>query len=68
MPSLVVIRPQIKEKQREGTMCPPAYMVTKYPSLNRVKTITDKDYHSINELNVLHITIGRLEQEKRLLL
>ena len=30
--------------------------------------ITDKDYQSINESNVLRITIGRLEQGKRLLL
>ena len=36
MPSLVVIGPQIKEKQREGAQCP-AYMVPKDPSLNRVK-------------------------------
>ena len=28
------------------------------------KPITDKDYHNINEFNVLRITIGRLEQEK----
>ena len=37
MPSLVVIGPQIKEKQR-GAQCPPAYMVPKDPSLNRVKS------------------------------
>ena len=44
MPSLVVIGPRIKEKQR-GALCPlctlcppPAYMVPKDPSLNRVKT------------------------------
>ena len=36
MPSLVLIGPQMKEKQR-GTMFPPAYMVPKDPSLNRVK-------------------------------
>ena len=35
MPSLVVIRQQIKEKQRGGT----AYMVPKDPSLNRVKHV-----------------------------
>ena len=43
MPSLVAIEPQIKEKQRgqqRGAQCapPPAYMVPKDPSLNRVKT------------------------------
>ena len=43
MPSLVVIGKQIKEKQMKGrgggggTMCPPAYMVPKDPTLNRVK-------------------------------
>ena len=40
MPSLVVIGPQVKEKQREGAMSappPPALMVLKDPSLNRVK-------------------------------
>ena len=39
MPSLVVIGPQIKEKQRRGGggQCAPAYMVPKDPSLNRVK-------------------------------
>ena len=36
MPSLVVIGPQIKEKQR-GHNVPPAYMVPKDPRLNRVK-------------------------------
>ena len=39
MSSLVVIGPQIKEKQR-GAQCapsPPAYMVPKDPSPNRVK-------------------------------
>ena len=35
MPSLVIIGQQIKEKWRRE-MCPPAYIVTKYPSLNRV--------------------------------
>ena len=38
MPSLVVIGPQIKEKQRGGdNVPPPAYMVPKDSSLNRVK-------------------------------
>ena len=38
MPSLVVIGQQIIEKQRGGgTMCRPAYILTKYPSLNGVK-------------------------------
>ena len=37
MPSLAVIEPQIKEKQRRGAQCAPAYMVPKDPSLNRVK-------------------------------
>ena len=39
MPSLVIIGPQIQEKQRGGggTMCPSAYVVPKDPSLNRVK-------------------------------
>ena len=30
------------------------------------KPISDKDCNSINELNVLHITVGRLEQRKAL--
>ena len=38
MPSLVVIGPQIKEKQR-GHNVPPAYMVLKDTSLNRVKVM-----------------------------
>ena len=40
MPSLVVIGPHIKEKQRGGgghNVPPPAYMALKDPSLNRVK-------------------------------
>ena len=37
MPSLVVIGQQIKEKWRGGKFVPPAYILTKYPSLNRVK-------------------------------
>ena len=38
MPSLVVIGQQIKEKRRGGgAHCTPAYMITKYHSLNRVK-------------------------------
>ena len=38
MPSLVAIGPQIKEKQGGGAQCaPPAYVVPKDPSLNRVK-------------------------------
>ena len=37
MPSLVVIGQQIKEKRRRAQCVPPAYMVPKYPSLNRVK-------------------------------
>ena len=37
MPSLVVIGPQIKEKRRGAQCAPPAYMVPKDPSLNRVK-------------------------------
>ena len=36
MLSLVVIGQQIKEKQRGAHCAPPAYMVPKYPSLNRV--------------------------------
>ena len=39
MSSLVVIGPQIKEKQRGAHCAPPAYMVPKDPSLNRVKDI-----------------------------
>ena len=39
MPSLVVIGPQIKEKQRGHNVAPPAYMVPKDPSLNRVKLL-----------------------------
>ena len=42
MPSLVVIGPQIKEKQR-GDIVPPACMVPKDPSLNRVKTISEQE-------------------------
>ena len=38
-PSLVVIGPQIKEKQRGGGIVPPAYMVAKYPCLNRDKAL-----------------------------
>ena len=38
MPRLVVIGPQIKEKQRGAHCAPPAYMVPKDPSLNRVNT------------------------------
>ena len=40
MPCLVVIGPQIKEKQRAGggECAPPAYMVPKDHILNRVKT------------------------------
>ena len=37
MPSVVVIGQQIKEKRRGHNVPPPAYMVPKYPSLNRVK-------------------------------
>ena len=37
MPSLVVIGLQMKERGGGGTMCPPAYMVPKDPSLNRVE-------------------------------
>ena len=37
MPSLVVTGPQIKEKQRAAQCVPPAYIVPKDPSLNRVK-------------------------------
>ena len=39
MPSLVLIELQIKEKERGALVPPPppAYMVPKYPSLNRVK-------------------------------
>ena len=37
MLSLVVIGPQIKEKQRGAQCAPPgAYILSKYPSLNRV--------------------------------
>ena len=37
MPSLVVIGQQIKKKRRGGhNVPPPAYIVPKYPSLNRV--------------------------------
>ena len=39
MPSLVVIAPQIKETQR-GHNVPPACILPKYPSLNRVKLNT----------------------------
>ena len=38
MPVLVVIGPQIKEKQREAQCAPPAYTFPKDPSLNRVKS------------------------------
>ena len=46
MPSLVVIRQQIKEKRRGGTM---PYMVPKYPSLNRVKVV--ETFKNINIYN-----------------
>ena len=36
MLGLVVIGQQIKEKRKGGTMCLPAHIITKYPSLNRV--------------------------------
>ena len=39
MPSLVVTGQQIKEKQRGHNVPPLAYMVPKYPSLNRVKLL-----------------------------
>ena len=39
MLSLVVTGPQIKEKQRGVKMCPPAYILPKYPSMNRVKCL-----------------------------
>ena len=40
IPSLVVTEQEIKEKRRGGgTISPPAYVITKYPSLNRVKDI-----------------------------
>ena len=37
MPSMVVIEPQIKEKQRGHNVLPQAYMVPKDPSLNKVR-------------------------------
>ena len=37
MPSLVVIGQQVKEKRREGGRG--GTMITKYPSLNRVKIV-----------------------------
>ena len=39
MPSLVAIGPQIKEKRNDVHNVPPAYMVPRDPSLNRVKII-----------------------------
>ena len=39
MPSLVVIGPQIKEKQRRHNVPSPAYMVPKDPSLHRVNDL-----------------------------
>ena len=40
MPSLVVIGPQIKEKQKGAQCAPqPTWMVPKDPSLNRVKPV-----------------------------
>ena len=54
MPSLVVIGPQIKEKQR-ATMCPPAYMVPKDPSLNRVKTKKLLRFHCSSYCNLVTI-------------
>ena len=41
MPSLVVIGQQIKEKRRGHNVPPSAYMVPKYPSLNRVKVFPE---------------------------
>ena len=57
MPSLVVIELQIKEKQGgEGTVCPPAYMVPKDPSLNRVKT----DHQALHKIQDVKDTFGRI--------
>ena len=40
MPSLVVIGQQIKEKWRGAQCAPQAYIITKYPSLNKVNAAT----------------------------
>ena len=39
MPSLVVIWPQIKENTGETFCHPSAYVISKWPSLRRVKTL-----------------------------
>ena len=48
MPSLVVIGQQIKEK-RVGTMCPLGYIITKYPSLNRVNHLKTNSTSSLTK-------------------
>ena len=48
-PSLVVIGPQIKEKQRGAQCAPlPAYIVPKDPSLNRVKVDINNHKTALN--------------------
>ena len=42
MPSLVVIGPQMKEKQRGHNVPSPVYVVPKDPSLNRVKGLKER--------------------------
>ena len=64
MPSLVVIGPQIKEKQRGGgtiwLYCAPAYMVPKDPSLNRVKVeYLDNGLADFNDLGFILQDFGR---------
>ena len=41
MPSLVIIGQQIKEKRRGAQCASPAYMVPKYPSMNRGQPLKD---------------------------
>ena len=54
MSRLVVIRQQIKEKRRGGgRMCPPAYIITKYPSLNRVKHLNILNLKKYTYVNLI---------------
>ena len=39
MPSLVAIGPQMKQGGGGANVLPPAYMVPKHPSLNRVNSV-----------------------------
>ena len=50
MPSLVVIGQQIKERRRGSRMFPhPAYIITKYPSLSRVKIVVQAKFQNVSQ-------------------